>query len=77
MRVRLARKIVRITNKFIEFSAMNYQPYNSIQQKKALNVLGGKCPRETREFLYRYGIVTRVPLKYRKRKEFIERKFVW
>lgn len=70
MKTRLAKKIVRTTYKFENFDS-NYQPYSPNQQLKALKVQTRGCPRSTKECLYRFGIIKKVPLKYRKYKGFI------
>lgn len=76
MKTRLAKKIVRTTNKFIN-SNSNYQPYSTTQQLKAFKVQTRGCLRDTKECLYRYGLVKKVPLRFRKYKGFIPGEFVW
>lgn len=70
MKTRLAKKIVRTTNKFININS-NYQPYSTTQQLKAFKVQTRGCSRDTKECLYRYGLVKKVPLEFRKYKGFI------
>lgn len=76
MKTRLAKKIVRTTNKFIN-SNSNYQTYSTTQQLKAFKVQTRGCSRDTKECLYRYGLVKKVPLGFRKYKGFIPGEFVW
>lgn len=76
MKVRLAKKIGKVTFAFNNFDS-NYQPYSMPQQRKAVKVVTRKCSKEVRELLLHWGIVKKVPLKYRKYKGFIPAEFVW
>lgn len=73
---KISKKIVRTTNKFIN-SNSNYQTYSTTQQLKAFKVQTRGCSRDTKECLYRYGLVKKVPLGFRKYKGFIPGEFVW
>lgn len=76
MKTRLAKKIVRTTNKFTNADS-NYQPYSANQQRKAFKVQTRGCSLDTKECLYRFGIVKKVPLGFRKYKGFIPGEYVW